>query len=1238
VNFDGSGFLKFAFVNADGNLTHWSQDGTSVNGSEPEGSVSVQVQGGLYSILLGNTAIDGMGAMDPSLFQQISNLYLRVWFSDGVNGFERISPDRPFASVPYAMSAGSATIENGSIKTDQLNEQILKYLRPEIVVQPVEPVNEYQGATVVLSSVVEGKFVSFQWFKNEVEISGETNDTLKLENLQASLHDGNYTLIASNDFGSVSSNVVPINVVQNLKSDGLLSIGEHASLGSIVGTFNSTNPFGEETIYTLVDGEGDSHNNIFLLEENGTLRSQAYLDFENNASNLSIRVRSDFGNSIFDEKEFIVELQDIDDEITLVPDRSLTIAEHSPRTYLVAQFNATNSLELNATFRLCNGEGSTDNNLFTILQNGELYTTQSLDYETNASSYSVRVRADLGNGLFKEQAYTIELLDLEEQALDQISSIQSYLDQVSQNGVGRVVITSENDLVISESLSLPADLNVTFFSKGDTFVNANIQQSSAQTLSFITGKNLEILSTISSSHQDGQVLIAYGQISSATESVYLNLIRGAVNLMSGYNLHCSTSGGEAVKLFYVITELGTENSRSGTDLQGILLDPDRSYALGADINASATANWNFVEGYTVEGDEAQGYYNAVDFTVPGYYKGFEPLEVNTDFLGLGHVIDGLWVHFSAFGRYDPEPFPSGGLFKSFKNGNLANLTLSNLDVSGGTYTAALVARSENAEIQNCHTSGNVSTKARDHSLFSDFIAPYVGGIVGNAIDTQISFCSNKASISGFYSTGGIAGNLQNSTILSCYNSGNVRIGSDFYYDTHQIAEINSINEPAKGAPEWAAGAYNTDLATQFIGGLAGSMVSSSISHSYNAGDVAWLQAIYGTKDEASSTNGCFWDPDLSSLNTSEGGQAVQPSQEDLGSILSTSGFDFTSSLNSWGPVVGDNWPILNAEKDFRIPEMQIFGDANITHFKDTAWVDPGVEAHDVRDGNLTSDIVVTGTVDVNTTGTYTLTYTVSDAAGNEASITRTVNVGIPANYATDLNSTVSLEMIWVEPGTFTMGSPESESGRSSDETQHEVTLTNGFYLGKYEVTQSQYEAVMAGNVNNLNATPSRFIGYPDRPVEQVSWNDVQVFLNLINDKESSNLPAGWSYSIPTEAEWEYTCRAESSTAFSWGVGPSSTLLNYGGGGGTSDVGSYAPNNWGFYDMHGNVWEWCLDPYSLYDDGPLVDPIGIGSDTTRVYRGGSWNDHSVYVRSSVRGKSSVATRQREIGFRLALKEE
>ena len=106
--FEGEGLFKFALVNTDGKITYWSNDGTSVNGSEPQASVKAPVSGGLYSLLLGNTAIPGMGAINPQVFAQHSDAKLRVWFSDGVNGFQQLSPDRPFASVPYAFSAGTA--------------------------------------------------------------------------------------------------------------------------------------------------------------------------------------------------------------------------------------------------------------------------------------------------------------------------------------------------------------------------------------------------------------------------------------------------------------------------------------------------------------------------------------------------------------------------------------------------------------------------------------------------------------------------------------------------------------------------------------------------------------------------------------------------------------------------------------------------------------------------------------------------------------------------------------------------------------------------------------------------------------------------------------------------------------------------------------------------------------------------------------------------------------------------
>ena len=130
------------------------------------------------------------------------------------------------------------------------------------------------------------------------------------------------------------------------------------------------------------------------------------------------------------------------------------------------------------------------------------------------------------------------------------------------------------------------------------------------------------------------------------------------------------------------------------------------------------------------------------------------------------------------------------------------------------------------------------------------------------------------------------------------------------------------------------------------------------------------------------------------------------------------------------------------------------------------------------------------------------------------------------NHFVEMNSTVNLEMIWAEPGSFTMGSPSGENGRGSNETQYNVTLTKGFYLGKYEVTQAQYEAVMTGNTQTdsngdvISAKPSYWSGSPHRPVESVSWNDIQVFLQRLNNQQLGKITPGWAYVLPTEAQWE----------------------------------------------------------------------------------------------------------------------
>ena len=158
---------------------------------------------------------------------------------------------------------------------------------------------------------------------------------------------------------------------------------------------------------------------------------------------------------------------------------------------------------------------------------------------------------------------------------------------------------------------------------------------------------------------------------------------------------------------------------------------------------------------------------------------------------------------------------------------------------------------------------------------------------------------------------------------------------------------------------------------------------------------------------------------------------------------------------------------------------------------------------------------------------------------------------------------------------------------------------------------------MTGVVGDLNATPS-FHG-PNRPVVKVSWNDVQVFLQRLNNQQSSDLPKGWRYVLPTEAQWEYACRAGTSSAFSWGNTVTSLNANFqsSGFGQSVDVGQYNSNPWGFHDMHGNVYEWCFDFKSAYSVLSQVDPIGPSSGNSRVRRGGSYANAATSLRSAER---------------------
>jgi|GEM_PF-192098 len=223
---------------------------------------------------------------------------------------------------------------------------------------------------------------------------------------------------------------------------------------------------------------------------------------------------------------------------------------------------------------------------------------------------------------------------------------------------------------------------------------------------------------------------------------------------------------------------------------------------------------------------------------------------------------------------------------------------------------------------------------------------------------------------------------------------------------------------------------------------------------------------------------------------------------------------------------------------------------------------------------------------------------------------------------TDLGKGINLEMVLIPAGKFIMGSPVSEKNHRKDETEHEVTLTKSYYMGKYEVTQEQWEGVMGIN-------PSTKSKGAKLPVTSVSWEDCQEFIKKLNEKTSGG------YRLPTEAEWEYACRAGTNTAYSYGDSITKNDANVIWGTSTKMVGSYKPNAFGLYDMHGNVWEWCEDWKADYPKESVIDPKGPATGQYRVLRGGSFSGAGSHSRAANWWGTLPATKENDyLGLRLA----
>ncbi len=230
---------------------------------------------------------------------------------------------------------------------------------------------------------------------------------------------------------------------------------------------------------------------------------------------------------------------------------------------------------------------------------------------------------------------------------------------------------------------------------------------------------------------------------------------------------------------------------------------------------------------------------------------------------------------------------------------------------------------------------------------------------------------------------------------------------------------------------------------------------------------------------------------------------------------------------------------------------------------------------------------------------------------------------------------LGLRLLPIRSGKFLMGSPVEESGRDSDEgPQTDVEISRPFWLGETEVTQAQWQTIMG-------VQPSAFGGDSRLPVEQVSWHDAVAFCQQLNQRYSNLVPAGYHFNLPTEAQWEYACRADTITRFYFGKDSDShNLGQYAWYETNSDnrtqiVAGKLPNDWGLYDMYGNVWEWCRDWITPYAGGELIDPLGSMTGQSKVFRGGSWYDNAVSCRSAERDRRTPGFKSSNLGLRIAL---
>jgi formylglycine-generating enzyme required for sulfatase activity/uncharacterized protein YjbI with pentapeptide repeats len=1155
----------------------------SNNYSVPEGSKLV-VTSIVGTVEINSTSITSfLKRANALVFNAGVNLELNEIDGDGLYGFSGYLIDENRSLGGGLISSEGHTSASNSVTPSMLSDSILKYLMPEIVEQPTFADTIRNGTSVELKPGVEGKYISYQWYKNGEPIDGATSQLFTIESFDVGYHDGNYTVVASNDFGEIESAVIELAGNSNDFRGVDISSMDFQDQNLFEALFDSTTIFSNGTSGASFSGTGVKLDNL-----SGSIDLRGV-----NLDSADLR-GSDLSQALFNDQTFITSAN----------------LSGTGAVFPVGVFDLTGSNVAGVEFE--------DGSQLTISSD-----TILTEYDEESEKYN---GADIGFSNVNwsgspDDFRGVNLTGVELDGLD-LPNLLFDSDTKFSNGTEGAQMSSggiSGQGVNLSSLSGIIDLRGVFLSGANlSGLDFKINDQTIIEAANLTNVNL-CGKDLRQAFQYGANSNTYSNTYYDAETVFPDDFDPAQEPGLVFVSDSFTVGGGQLNAPYFIID----NDQGIVDFTSYKLRPGNTYSF---------RSWEIAEEHSFMIGESYG-----DMESSLVYRG--PLTRGNEgsfmFLTVPEGFDGSLFYFC------PNHSSMVQEFTLSPANHIADLNstvrLEMIWVEPGTFT---MGSPESEAFRS------INETQHEVTLTTGF---YLGKYEVTQAQYEAVMTGNTETDSN--------GNVISAT-PSQYSGNPDRPVEKVSWDDIQVflTRLNAQeadNIPAGWAyvlPSEAQWEYACRAGTTTVHSWGDSITASDANYYHNSPvnhttDVGSYGANpWGFFDMHGNVH--EWTADASGTYVS-GAQTDPFNEGATGSYRVhrggswSDGYYYLGSARRYNQTpsyrsnfIGFRVGFQQIPADVASPEMQIFGDANITHLQDTPWVDPGVEAHDVRDGNITSDIVVTGSVDVNTTGMYILTYSVTDAAGNEVSLTRTVNVvepSQPSSHVAELNSTVRLEMIWVEPGTFMMGSPETETGRADDEILHEVTLSQGYYLGKYEVTQGQYEAVTGTNPSNWD-----WMG-PNNPLEQIRYNEIPAFLSTLNEmqRDAGKLPAGWEYVLPTEAEWEYACRAGTSTAYHWGNDIDEPYARYNSGT-PVQVGTFEPNPWGFYDMHGNVSEWVLGLYSEYPNNPVTDPVGSDNGTAAVNRGGNFSSLPENIRSAWRREFSMNRPSWTLGFRLALK--